>query len=109
MTIHERYPFMWRESRKKSEVKVTENAEEKLMKTGVESLVLKRRSYNALKRNAVNTISDILTRWAQIPNLNKMGTASFEDVRTALIAFLIENNRTDLIKKLEGETLCSKR
>ena len=108
MTIHERYPFVWRESRKKAEVIEEESAEKKLMKSDIGVLALKPRAYNALKRNSVNTIEDLIARWAHVPRMNKVGETSVAEIKVALIAFLLENNRADLVDQINNTTMESK-
>lgn len=88
MTIHERFPFTWKESRKK---KVEDNKKNyDTYKESIEVLDLKARSYNALKRGAINTIGDLINARDRLPRIRNIGDKSAEEIYIKLSIYLNE-------------------
>ena len=86
MTIHERFPFTWKESRKPK--KGVENAYEKALSADIQVLDLKTRSYNALKRASVNTIKDLIGVKDNLFRIRNVGANSVIEIQTKLSAYL---------------------
>ena len=87
MTIHERYPFVWKESRKK-EVKVKEESvRDKALKQDVGVLTLSTRSYHALKRASINTISDLLVV-EDLSRIRNLGAKSVTEIQTKIKEYI---------------------
>ena len=103
MTIHERYPFVWKESRKKVRITETEQAEINLMNAEITVLDLNTRSYNALKRGAVNTIGDLIGRWETLGRLHGVGENCINEIKNLLLAYLIAHDRTDLVDEINSK------
>jgi len=87
MTIHERYPFTWRE--RKMQATKTPTLQD-IKRKDIEVLDLDLKLFNALKRNGINTLGDILVanendRLIRIKNL---GAKSVEVINKKLYDYL---------------------
>lgn len=88
MTIHERFPFTWKESRKPKKEVMSESAYEKALNTDIGVLDLKTRSYNALKRASINTINDLIGVKDSLSRIRNVGANSVIEIQTKLLAYL---------------------
>ena len=88
MTIHERYPFVWKESRKRKEVEKKENARDKALNADVGVLTLSTRSYHALKRASINTISDLLDAEDRLPRVRNLGAKSIAEIQSKINEYI---------------------
>lgn len=100
MSIHDRYPFVWKESRKKATEEKVETKVVNVLKSEVAVLDLKTRSYNALKRGAINTIGDLIDSWDRLPRTRNVGETSIKEIKAKLRVYLIANNETELLERI---------
>ena len=93
MTIHERYPFVWRESRKKKDEVPAKKKDYLDEEVGV--LCLQTRAYNALKRSAINTIRDLIQaqKSGRLFHVRNLGTTSIDEISIKLCKYLLDNER----------------
>ena len=105
MTIHERFPFSWKSSKypvpkKKNDfIKVVLDVDDKQLKMiiygdyldrEIEMLGLSNRSHLALKRNAVNTIKDLIDRYDKLAEIKNLGKKSVGEIKSKLFNDYIE-------------------
>ena len=100
MTIHERYPFVWKESRKKAVTQRIEEQKTDALQKEIAALALDTRSYNALRRGGIATINMLIDRWETLPRLKNFGNKSIDEVRMKLTTYLIDNHQNDLLERL---------
>jgi len=122
MNVIERYPIVWKNSRKgttsdtikpqtPSVVITIKGRHYKLFKFDsfismpAEMLGLKTRGENTLRRNAINTIGELLDQYGRLPVLHGMGETTLIDVQKNLIRlykdYLTETKQESLLKELE--------
>ena len=77
MTIHERFPFSWKESYPKKKKEEKPN----ILNNPVETLDLNCRGYNVLKRHAINTIGELISKWDMIPRMKGCGVGTIAKIK----------------------------
>ena len=86
MTIHERFPFVWKE-RKTQAVKRTINVND-ILNEDIEVLNLKARSKNALRRRSINTIEDLIKVKDELSRIRNVGENSVFEIKVKLLDYL---------------------
>ncbi len=99
MTIHERFPFSWKVDDMRKQ-KVDEKERNEVLNQGIEVLELSTRCYNSLKRNAINSIGEVIAKWDCVPKLRSFGVHCKGELKGKMIAYLIANKREDLVESL---------
>ncbi len=94
MTIHERFPFTWKESRK-PKVDIRKEKAKDALKEDVGALNLSTRAYNALKRASINTIDDLISAKDRLYNVKNIGGNSVIEIHTKLLAYLKQYARKE--------------
>lgn len=89
MSIHDKWIFTWRESRKPVPKPETEDA----LNASINMLDLPTRSFNALMQGKIDTVEKLITSWKSIPQLKGIGVMSVDDIRAKLASYLTENKR----------------
>ena len=122
MNVIERYPIVWKNSRKgtasdtikpqtPSVIITIKGKHYKIIKFDnfvsmpAEMLSLSTRGENTLRRNAINTIGELLDQYGRLPVLHGMGETTLIDVQKNLIRlykdYLTETKQESLLKELE--------
>ena len=89
MSIHDKWVFTWRESRKPAPKPETEDA----LNASISMLDLPTRSFNALMKGKIDTVEKLITSWKSVPQLKGIGTMSVDDIRSKLASYLTKNKR----------------
>ena len=89
MSIHDKWVFTWRESRKPTPKPETED----VLNVSISMLDLPTRIFNALMKGKVDTVEKLITNWRSIPQLRGIGAMSVDDIRAKLASYLTENKR----------------
>lgn len=88
-SIHDKWVFTWRESRKPAPKPETEDA----LNASISMLDLPARSFNALMKGKIDTVEKLITSWESIPQLKGIGAMSVDNIRAKLASYLTENKR----------------
>lgn len=99
MSIHDRFPFSWKVNDLRQR-KIDETKKKNILTQDIAILDLGNRSHNALKRSAINTIQDVLDQWERIPRVRCFGEKCYGELKGKMIAYLVANEREDLIDQL---------
>ena len=99
MTIHERFPFSWKVDEMRKQ-KVDEKERKQVLNQGIEVLELSNRCHNSLKRNAINSIGEVIEHWDRIPKIRNFGVKCKGELKGKMITYLVANDREDLIDSL---------
>lgn len=89
-SIHDRWVFTWRESRKKPTPKPETRD---VLNVSISMLDLPTRSFNALMQGKIDTVEKLITNWKSIPRLKGIGAMSVDNIRAKLASYLTENKR----------------
>lgn len=119
MNVLERYPIVWRNSRKgtysntlkpvaastvieiKPHLRIKVYRYENFINEDIDILDLKTRAYNALRRNAINTIGNLLDIYDRLPFLHNIGVTALDEIRNKFFDYYVGFLRKNGIEKVE--------
>lgn len=84
MSIHDRWVFTWRESRKKP-APVVQTPD--TLNKSIETLDLSMRCHNVLMKNKIDTIEKVISNLNRIPKLKGIGWKSVEEIEKKIAPY----------------------
>lgn len=79
---------------------IIEASSETLNRSVRELDIVSGRAVNALGRMGAKTISDIIDKWDQLPNVHQIGVNTVKVIKNAVINFLIENATDEQLQRM---------
>ena len=106
MTIHERFPFKWKQSRapkagtvsKPTGVIIIRSLDREIkfylydefLEKEIAVLALSFRSENALRRSSVNTLKDVVNNWERLQFIRAIGVKSVTEIKSKFVDYYLE-------------------